>query len=300
MTIKALRTSEKDFENLPDWPYRPNYIDDLKGFEDLRVHYVDEGSALSNDVFLCLHGQPTWSYLYRKMIPTFLGSGARVIAPDWFGFGRSDKPVHDETYTYTFHRNMILAFMRQLDLKNITLVVQDWGGLLGLTLPVEEPDRFKRLLVMNTTIATGCSLGKGFEDWRAYSNSNPDLDIKKLMMRTTTILSQDEASAYNAPFPDIRYKAGVRRFPRMVMTKPDMEGVEVSKRALAYLQDKWGGESFMAVGMKDPVLGPQAMQFLQSQIRNCPSIMKIPDGGHFIQEWGKEIAEAALSHWKMR
>jgi haloalkane dehalogenase len=299
MTAKALRTPEIAFTKLLDWPYPPKYIDDLKGFEDLRVHYIDEGSASSKDIFLCLHGQPTWSYLYRKMIPTFLGSEARVIAPDWLGFGRSDKPVHDETYTYTFHRNMILAFVRQLDLKNITLVVQDWGGLLGLTLPVEEPERFKRLLVMNTALATGRSAGKGFDNWRAYSNTNPDLDIKKLMMRTTPNLSQDEANAYSAPFPDISYKAGVRRFPQMVMTEPDMEGVEISKRALAYLRDKWDGESFMAVGMKDPVLGPEAMQFLQSQIRNCPSIMEISEGGHFVQEWGKEIAEAALTHWKM-
>ena len=177
MTAQALRTPEKAFENLTDWPYTPKYMDDLEGFKDLRVHYIDEGSASSKELFLCLHGQPTWSYLYRKMIPTFLDSGARVIAPDWLGFGRSDKPVYDKDYTYTFHRNMILAFLRRLDLKNITLVVQDWGGLLGLTLPVEEPDRFKRLLIMNTALATVHSAGQGFEDWRAYSNANPDLDV---------------------------------------------------------------------------------------------------------------------------
>lgn len=300
MNIKALRTPDSAFNNLPNWPYTPKYIDDLTGFGDLRVHYIDEGSPSSKEVFLCLHGQPSWSYLYRKMIPIFLDSGARVIAPDWLGFGRSDKPVNDATYTYNFHRNMILAFLRRLDLKNITLVVQDWGGLLGLTLPVEAPDRFKRLLVMNTALATGRSAGKGFDDWRAYSNANPDMDVAKLMMRTTPVLSEDEAAAYGAPFPNINYKAGVRRFPQMVMTEPEMEGVEISKRALAYLRDQWSGESFMAVGMKDPVLGPKAMEFMQSQIRNCPNFMEISEGGHFVQEWGQEIAEAALSHWKMR
>jgi pimeloyl-ACP methyl ester carboxylesterase len=208
--------------------------------------------------------------------------------------------VNDATYTYNFHRNMILAFLRHLDLKNVTLVVQDWGGLLGLTLPVEAPDRFKRLLVMNTALATGHNAGKGFDDWRAYSNANPDMDVAKLMMRTTPVLSEDEATAYSAPFPDINYKAGVRRFPQMVMTEPEMEGVEISKRALAYLRDQWSGESFMAVGMKDPVLGPKAMEFMQSYIRNCPPLMKISKGGHFVQEWGEEIAKAALSHWKMR
>ena len=300
MNVKSLRTPDSAFNNLPNWPYAPKYINDLAGFGDLRVHYIDEGNPSSKELFLCLHGQPSWSYLYRKMIPVFLDSGARVIAPDWLGFGRSDKPVNDATYTYNFHRNMILAFLRHLDLKNVTLVVQDWGGLLGLTLPVEAPDRFKRLLVMNTALATGHNAGKGFDDWRAYSNAHPDMNVARLMMRTTPNLSEEEAAAYGAPFPDINYKAGVRRFPQMVMTEPEMEGVEISKRAFAYLRDQWAGESFMAVGMKDPVLGPKAMEFMQSYIRNCPPLMKISEGGHFVQEWGEEIAKAALSHWKMR
>ena len=299
MKIKALRTPENAFENLPDWPYSPKYVNDLQGYENLRVHYIDEGKSSSKNVFLCLHGQPTWSYLYRKMIPTFLDCGARVVAPDWLGFGKSDKPIHEATYTFSFHRKMILSFIRKLSLKNITLVVQDWGGLIGLTLPFEEPAKFSRLLVMNTALATGRSAGKGFEEWRAYSNANPDMDIKKLMMRTTPTLSKDEASAYSAPFPSIRFKAGVRRFPQMVMTEPGMEGVQTSQRALNYLRDNWDGESFMAVGMKDPVLGPKTMHFLQNQIRNCPPFMEVSEGGHFVQEWGKEIAVAALTHWKM-
>ena len=299
MNIKALRTPEDAFKNLPDWPYLPKYLNDLQGFENLQIHYIDEGNASSKDVILCLHGQPTWSYLYRKMIPTFLACGARVVAPDWLGFGKSDKPIHEATYTFSFHRKMILSFIRKLDLKNITLVVQDWGGIIGLTLPIQEPARFSRLLVMNTILATGRSAGRGFEDWQKYSNANPDMNIKKLMMRTTPLLSNEEASAYSAPFPNILFKAGVRRFPKMVMTKPGMEGVEISKRALCYLRNNWGGDSFMAVGMKDPVLGPKTMQFLKSQIRNCPPIMEISEGGHFVQEWGKEIAEAALTHWKM-
>ena len=196
-------------------------------------------------------------------------------------------------------KNTLISLIKSLPPKPITLVVQDWGGLIGLTLPFEEPAKFSRLLVMNTALATGRSAGKGFEEWRDYSNANPDMDIKKLMMRTTHILSNEEASAYSAPFPNILFKAGVRRFPQMVMTEPGMEGAEISKRALSYLRNNWHGDSFMAVGMKDPVLGPKTMQFLKSQIRNCPPIMEISEGGHFVQEWGKEIAEAALKHWKM-
>lgn len=297
MEIETLRTPDAAFDGLPNWPYAPQYIEDLEGFGNLRIHYVDTGPKDADRIFLCLHGQPTWSYLYRKMIPVFTSNGARVIAPDWIGFGRSDKPVRDATYTYNFHRNMMLSFLRRLDLHSITLVVQDWGGVLGLTLPQEMPERFERLLIMNTALAVGRSAGKGFDDWRAYSNANPDMNIAKLMQRSTPVLSQEEAAAYAAPFPDIRYKAGVRRFPQMVMTEPHMQGVDVSKAALRYLSTQWHGESFMAIGMQDPVLGPDIMYALHSKIKNCPPPLEIPDGGHFVQEWGHEIATAALRHW---
>ncbi|PLS20406.1 haloalkane dehalogenase [Neptunicoccus cionae] len=295
--MDSKRTPDSRFSDLPDWAYAPNYIDTLEGYKDLRVHYVDEGPKDADRVFLCLHGQPTWSYLYRKMIPVFADSGARVIAPDWLGFGRSDKPVEDSTYSFNFHRNMIIAFIMALDLRNITLVVQDWGGLLGLTLPHAMPDRITRLLVMNTSIAVGQSPGKGFEDWRAYNAANPDLDIAALMKRATPILSDAEAQAYAAPYPDVSYKAGVRRFPDMVMTSPEMEGVDHARAALDFLTHNWEGESFMAIGHQDPVLGPPAMKWLHSVIRNCPPALDVPEGGHFLQEWGAPIARAALSHW---
>ena len=300
MKIKALRTEDSWFQHLPDWPFSPKYISGLHGYDELRIHYIDEGPQLAKDVFLCLHGQPTWSYIYRKMIPIFLKCGARVIAPDWLGFGRSDKPIQDETYTFHFHRNMALSFLRELDLKNITLVVQDWGGLIGLTLPMENPERFKRILVMNTALATGREAGKGFADWLAYSNANPDMDIARLMKRTTPKLRDAEAQAYAAPFPDATYKAGVRRFPRLVMTDPSMEGVTTSKKSLEFLKNDWNGESFMAIGMRDPVLGPPVMKRLQTAIRGCPIPMEISDAGHFVQEWGEDIAYAALRYWDIR
>lgn len=297
MTINANRTPDDRFGALSNYPFAPNYVDDLPGYEGLRVHYLDEGPADAHRTFLCLHGQPTWSFLYRKMIPVFVESGARVICPDWLGFGRSDKPVEDAVYTFHFHRNMMIELIKKLDLQNVTLVCQDWGGLLGLTIPMDMPERFKRLLVMNTAIATGQSPGEGFDAWRAYNRTQPDMDVPALMKRSTPILSDLEADAYGAPFPDITYKGGVRRFPDMVMTDPGMEGVETSKRAAAWWKNEWQGESFMAVGEQDPVLGPTQMNDLRATIAQCPEPMMVADAGHFVQEWGAPIARATLKKW---
>ncbi len=295
MTIEARRTPDDRFADLPGYDFAPHYVDDLTGYEGLRVHYVDEGPQDAGRTFLCLHGQPTWSYLYRRMIPVFLETGARVVAPDWLGFGGSDKPVDDGVYTFHFHRNMMVALIEGLELHNVTLVCQDWGGLLGLTIPPAMPERFERLIVMNTAIAVGESPGEGFEAWKAYAASQPDMDIAALMKRATPILTDAEANAYAAPFPDVSYKAGVRRFPELVMVSPDMEGAELSRRAQAWWAEEWQGESFMAVGMADPVLGPQQMARLRAGIRNCPPAMEIEEGGHFVQEWGEPIARAALA-----
>lgn len=297
MVIEAKRTPDSQFSDLPDYPFVPHYVDDLPGYEGLRVHYLDEGPKDSGRVFLCLHGQPTWSFLYRKMIPVFLESGARVVCPDWLGFGRSDKPVDDDVYTFHFHRSMMIELIKRLDLQNVTLVCQDWGGLLGLTIPQDMPERFERLLVMNTAIAVGQSPGAGFDAWRAYNRSQPDMDIASLMKRGTSVLNDAEAAAYAAPFPDITYKGGVRRFPELVMTDPEMEGVQTSIAATEWWKTQWTGQSFMAVGAQDPVLGPNQMEALRANIAGCPPPMMVEDGGHFVQEWGEEIARAALKSW---
>ena len=295
MRLEAKRTPDERFSGLPGFNYAPHYVDALPGYDGLRVHYLDEGPKDAPHTFLCLHGQPSWSYLYRKMIPIFLETGARVIAPDWLGFGRSDKPVADGAYTFEFHRNMMLALIRHLDLTRMTLVVQDWGGLLGLTLPMEMPERFDRLIAMNTTLAVGESPSEGFNQWKAYAGSQPDMDVAALMKRGTPVLSDAEAAAYGAPFPDISFKAGVRRFPELVMVAPGMEGVDISSRAAAWWASEWTGQSFMAVGGADPVLGPPVMAALRAQIQGCPEPMVLPDAGHFVQEWGEPVARAALA-----
>lgn len=306
MNIKAQRTPDERFQGLPDWPYAPRYVEELAGYEGLRMHYIDEGPKDASVTFLCIHGEPTWAYLFRKMIPVFVKAGHRVVAVDMFGFGRSDKPLDDETYTFHFHRNALLRFVETLDLKNVCLVIQDWGGILGLTLPVEAPGRYTRLIVMNTGLPAGESAGPGFAAWRAFNRSQPDLDVAALMKRATSILTDAEAQAYAAPFPDQSYKGGVRRFPELVMLKESAEaeltplsreGVETALRARKFWAQEWSGESFMAIGMQDPVLGPPAMQGLRQMIRNCPEPMEVADGGHFVQEWGEPIAEAALKRF---
>jgi len=217
MTIEAVRTPDERFEGLPNWHYAPHYVDDLPGYEGLRMHYVDEGPRDAEVTFLCLHGEPSWSYLYRKMLHVFTGAGHRAVCLDMFGFGRSDKPVDDEVYTYYFHRNALLAIIEKLNLKNICLVCQDWGGILGLTLPMEAPDRYSRLIIMNTFLPAGEKAGPGFAAWRTFNRANPDLDIGGLMKRSTPTLTDADITAYDAPFPDRKYKGGVRRFPEMVM-----------------------------------------------------------------------------------
>jgi haloalkane dehalogenase len=291
----VLRTPDERFFNLSGFQFDPAYIDDLKGFEGLRMHYINEGPENADSTFLCLHGEPTWGYLYRKMIPIFTAAGNRAVALDFFGFGRSDKPADDAVYTFDFHRNSLIAFIDHLDLKGITLVCQDWGGLLGLTLPMEMPERFSRLLIMNTTLGTGdVQLSKGFLDWRSWVRKKPDFSPARLLELACPHLSEQECAAYDAPFPDSNYKAGVRRFPDLVPDRPDAPGAELSRKARQWLRNEWSGPVFMAVGMKDPVLGPPVMQVLRNDIRKCPEPYEIHDAGHFVQEWGEEVATKAV------
>jgi len=294
--IEALRTPDDRFSGLPGHAFTPHYLDDLPGYEGLRVHYLDEQPTPSSGrTVLCLHGQPTWCYLYRKMTPVFTAAGHRVVAPDLLGFGRSDKPIDDAVYTFNFHRSLLMRLIERLDLQRVTLVVQDWGGLLGLTLPMEYPERIDRLIVMNTGLGIGRSPGPGFDAWKAYVASHPDFDIAGLMKRSVPGMTDEEAAAYAAPFPDARYRAGARRFPAIVPVAPEMEGVDHSMRAAKFLREDWNGRTFMAIGMQDPVLGPLVMHALAKTIRNCPAPLELPGAGHFVQEHGQVVAERALA-----
>ena len=239
---EALRTPDERFQDLTDFPYTPNFTEDLPGFEGLRMAWIDEGPKDAEHTFLCLHGQPTWSYLYRSWIPPLTNAGHRVVAPDLFGFGRSDKPVDDSAYTFEFHRRSLLAFIQHLDLSNVTLVVHDWGGILGLTLPHEAPERYARLVVCNTILATGqVPPGKGFLEWREWVANNPDMAVDRLMGRACPRLSKAQRTAYGAPFPDVQFKGGVRRFPALVPIAPDDPGTQHALAALPFWRERWTG-----------------------------------------------------------
>jgi tRNA(adenine34) deaminase len=294
----ALRTPDAAFVNLPGYPWQPNYVSDLPSLAGLRMHYLDEGQGDSPNqtTYLCLHGNPAWSYLYRKMIPIFSASGARVVAPDLIGFGKSDKPKKDSFHSFTWHRQSLLELVESLDLKNTVLVVQDWGGLLGLTLPMAAPQRYKGLLVMNTTLATGeAPLSPGFIAWREMCAKNPAFDIARLFARGNPQMSPQECAAYMAPYPGVGHRAATRAFPPMVPELADSDGAAVSREAVAFWQTQWQGQTLMAIGTQDPVLGEPVMRGLQQMIRGCPEPMLLPEAGHFVQEHGEGVARRAVT-----
>jgi tRNA(adenine34) deaminase len=291
----ALRTPDRCFADLPDYPWQPHYCSDLPALDGLRLHYLDEGPRDAPLTWLCLHGNPAWSYLYRKMIPVFLGAGHRVVAPDMPGFGKSDKPKKDEAHTFTWHRQVLLELVERLDLQRVVLVVQDWGGLLGLTLPMAAPQRYQGLLVMNTVLATGdVPLSPGFLGWREMCAKNPQFDIARLFARGNPQMGAAECAAYMAPYPDSGHRAATRAFAPMVPEFPDSDGAAVSRQARDFWRDQWTGKTLMAIGEQDPVLGLPVMQALRAQIRNCPEPMRLAQAGHFVQEHGEPVAREAV------
>jgi tRNA(adenine34) deaminase len=297
----ALRTADDRFAGLPGYPWTAHYLSDLPSLAGLRMHYLDEQPAQARDdrvTWLCLHGNPAWSYLYRKMIPVFAAAGDRVVAPDMIGFGKSDKPKRDAAHTFSWHRQVLLEFIERLDLNNVVLVVQDWGGLLGLTLPMAAPQRYRGLLVMNTALGTGdAPLSPGFMAWRDMCAKNPDFDIARLFARGNPHMTAEECAAYNAPFPDRGHRAATRAFPAMVPDRPDADGAEVSRQARTFWSQAWSGRSMMAIGAQDPVLGTPVMQALRASTRGCPEPMVVEQAGHFVQEHGEPIARAAVGYF---
>ena len=286
MDCKTIRTSDQAFVQLPDYPFAGHYIDDLPSLQGLRMHYLDEGPQDAEVVWLLLHGNPAWSYLWRHWVPALVAQGHRVVAPDLIGFGKSDKPLEESFHHYEYHRNVLLELVDRLDLSNIHMAVQDWGGLFGLTLPMAAPQRYAALLVMNTALATGDrDLSDGFIAWRQFNRDKPSFSMAGLFQRSVTHLSAAEAAAYAAPFPSDEYRAAIRRFPEMVMDSPDADGAAISREALQFWKNQWRGRSAMAIGAADPVLGPPTMRALAKVINGCPEPLLLEEGGHFLQEW---------------
>ena len=295
--MKAHRTPEARFTGLPDYPFDPHYADVSAGAAALRIHYLDEGPREAPPVVL-LHGEPSWSFLYRKMIPILTAAGHRVVAPDLPGFGKSDKPTDRTDYTYErFVEWVRMLLFDRLDLTDLTLFGQDWGGLIGLRLAAEtdaqEPERIARLVAANTFLPTGAqSLPDAFHDWQRYSQETPDFRAGAIVQRgTVRPLTDAEVAAYDAPFPDDAFKAGARQLPALVPTTPDAPAAEACRRAWALLS-QWD-KPFLTVFSHDDPIFQGADETLQ---RAVPGASGQPhtrvDGGHFLQEdSGEEIAE---------
>jgi len=295
--MPLLRTPDARFEKLPDFPFEPHYIE----INGARVHYVDEGAG---EPILCLHGEPTWAYLYRKMIP-ILAARHRVIAMDFIGFGRSDKFSDSEDYTFQMHSDTLAGFIQQLDLRGVTAVVQDWGGLIGLPVATQMPDRFSRLVIMNTGLATGdVPATEGFMKWRAYASSIPDLPCGTVVRRSAVnreSITDEIVAAYDAPFPDATYKAGAQKFPLLVPIDPNQAGAREMREARDALS-RWTKPALVMFSDGDPVTrgGDRFFRKLIPSAKDEPEIV-IEGAGHFLQEEkGEDIARHIVSFIERR
>ncbi|MGL4809399.1 MAG: haloalkane dehalogenase, partial [Giesbergeria sp.] len=296
----ALRTPETRFADLPGYPWAPHFVSDLPALAGLRLHYLDEGPRDAPLTWLCLHGNPAWSYLYRHMLPVFVQAGHRVVAPDLIGFGKSDKPKKEHAHSFDGHRQVLLELVQRLDLHNVVLVVQDWGGILGLTLPMAAPECYVGLLAMNTLLATGEEpLSQGFLDWRAMCADKSLFGVGRLLARGNPHLGAAECAAYDAPFPDAGHRAALRAFPRLVPDHPGAPGAALAQAARDFWQHRWTGRSLLFAGACDPVLGVPVMQRLQQTVRGAPELVVLPQAGHFVQEHGAPIAQQAVEYFRL-
>ena len=287
-----LRTPDERFADLPDFPFAPHYVE----VDGLRMHYLDEGPP-DGEVVLLLHGEPSWSYLYRRMIPVLTRAGLRAVAIDLVGFGRSDKPTRREDYTYQAHVDWTWAAIEAMGLTDITLVCQDWGGLIGLRLVGEHPERFARVVAANTVLPTGdLDPGEAFLAWRKFSQESPDFPVGKIIGGACVgKLTPEIAAAYDAPFPDESFKAGARHFPMLVPTRPD-DPASAANRAAWEVLRTFDKPFLCAFSDSDPMTRA-AEPLLRKQIRGAEgqTHVTITEAGHFLQEdKGVELAEAVV------
>jgi haloalkane dehalogenase len=286
--MDVFRTPDERFESLPGYPYEPHYVE----VDGLRLHDIDEGSG---STVLCFHGEPSWSYLYRHMLDRLVETGHRVVCPDLVGFGRSDKPTDQSWYTYERHVDVVTRHLDRLGLEDVTVVVQDWGGPIGLRWAVEHPDRVARLVVLNTGLFTG-RVSKGFMAWREYAERTPDLPIGRIIQgATTTDLSPEVVAAYEAPFPTADSKAGAQRFPLLVPLSEEDPGA-AEMLAVRDALSRWDKPVLVAFSDGDPVFPfPRAGERFTALIPTAGEQVRIEGGAHFLQEdRGPQIVDAML------
>ena len=290
--MELLRTPDERFANLPGYPFAPHYVE----VDGVRIHYLDEGPADAEPVLL-MHGEPSWSYLYRTMIPIITAAGYRAVAPDLVGFGRSDKPAQREDYTYQRHVDWMRGVVEQLDLQRVTLVGQDWGGLIGLRLAAEHEERFARIVAANTGLPTGDHpMGEAFSRWQQFSQQVPDFHAGGIVKGgCVSELAPEVIAAYDAPFPDDRYKAGARQFPMLVPNSPDDPAAPANRKAWEVFT-RWQKPFLTAFSDSDPVTrgADQLFQKLIPGAKGQPHTTII-GGGHFLQEdKGPELAQIVV------
>jgi haloalkane dehalogenase len=283
--MEIFRTPDERFESLPGYHFAPHYED----VDGLRMSYLDEGSG---DPVVCFHGEPTWSYLYRKMIGPLVDAGSRVVAPEFVGFGRSDKPTDRGWYSYDRHVEYVTSLLQTLDLHDATVVVHDWGGPIGLRWAVENEDRVARLVIMNTGLFTG-QINEAFMAWRNFAERNPDLPVGFIIQSATaTELAQEVVDAYEAPWPNAESKAGVAQFPLLVPISEDYAGVP-EMNAVRERLSQWEKPTLVCFSDSDPIFSPKAGQRFVDLIPGSRELRVIEGGAHFLQEdKGQEIAAA--------
>ncbi len=290
--MKALRTPEDRFVDLPGYEFESHYVE----IDGLRMHYVDEGPADAAPVLL-LHGEPSWSYLYRKMIPPLVAAGHRVIAPDLIGFGKSDKPTRQSDYSYAGHVAWMWQFVEALDLNDITLFCQDWGSLIGLRVAAENESRFDRIALGNGGLPTGDhEPPRVFKIWRAFARWSPWFPIGRIIQKATVSdLQHDVVAAYDAPFPSAKYKAGTRAFPKLVPTTPDDPASDANRAAWKVFEN-WEKPFLTTFSNRDPITRPMVKPF-QERVPGAKDQqhVTIRDAGHFLQEdKGEELAAVLI------
>jgi haloalkane dehalogenase len=286
--MDVFRTPDERFATLPGYDFEPHYTE----LDGLRLHYVDEGEG---EPVVCFHGEPTWSYLYRKMLPPLVASGRRVICPDYAGFGRSDKPTDQDWYTYDRHVDLVTRLLAELDVQGVTAVVQDWGGPIGLRWAVENPERVARLVILNTGLFTG-RVSKGFMAWRDFAERNPDLPVGMVVGgATASDVPGDVVAAYEAPFPTPESKAGAAQFPLIVPTSEEMAGA-TEMRAVSDALSRWDKPALVAFSDSDPVFPfPRSGEVFAELIPTAGEQVRIEGAAHFLQEdRGRQIADEMI------